>query len=222
MTAIHLRNLFAALLLCSGILVVWGCGFSADHPTVERRNVAIVSVEPHAFLVERLSGGHFTTEVIVPTGKEPESYQPTPGTINAVVSAGVWFQTGMGFEPFLRQKLESLSQTPITVVDLRRGLVLRSLELHSDHADKSHQHDLGCSHDGLDPHIWLSPAALLLQAETIHQTLCELDPERINVYTKNYEQLIEEIKTVQSNLTQQLASFKGKTLFVYHPAYGYF
>lgn len=230
MATIRSPNL-SAVALCGGfvvlVLFLSGCWVSTSTPNplpgrVRVRHV-IVSVEPHAFLVERISGGRVIAEVIVPTGKDPESYQPTPSTIKTLTSAGAWFQTGLGFEPFLRQKLESLSQTPVPIIDLRQGIPLRSLELHSGHdADGLHHHDLDCSHDGLDPHIWLSPAALLIQAKTVYKTLREIEPEWADFFTENYEQLEKEIDAVQKNLSTRLAPLRGKTVFVYHPAYGYF
>lgn len=192
------------------------------------RPVYAVSVEPHAFLLEKIGGDRIRIEVLVPPGKEPENYEAAPNTIMALARTRVLFRTGMPFEETLLPKLQEVAKD-LRIVDLRVGLVLRSLELHShgdapEETSTGHVHHAGCSHDGLDPHIWFAVTFLKKQAETILETLIQTDerPENADFYRRNFEKLIDEIETLRKELTEKLEPLKGRTVFVFHPSYGYF
>jgi zinc transport system substrate-binding protein len=221
MMMIRLNNLFFSLgvtfLTLFGFCFLVGCSGQGQKSSDERLNVA-VSVEPHAFLLERIGGERLRIEVLVPIGKEPEHYQATPDKVAALSKAKVLFQTGMPFEETLIPKLKANAKD-LKVVDLRNGITLRTLELH-DH--DSHSSDHSHHHNESDPHIWFAPTLLKTEVQTILQTLSEIDPAGAAQYQKNAEQLLEEIEQLRIDLAERFAPFKGETVFVFHPAYGYF
>ena len=206
-----IRSNSALLSVCFLLSFLCGC-----RPTeMETRLVVAVSLEPQAFLVDAVGGERVRSVVVVPTGREPENYQPTPEKVAALSKAKVWFQTGMPFETVLRPKLASLSST-MKFVDLRQGIPLRKLVLHT------HDHTGCCDEDGNDPHIWLSPSALKTQTETILQTLIDLDPMGEPKYRLNAELLLEKIGETRLAITEILQPHRKEIVFVFHPAYGYF
>lgn len=75
---------------------------------------------------------------------------------------------------------------------------------------------------GRDPHIWLGKTGALAQAAKIRDTLASLDPPNASTYKKNYDAFADEVQKVFADLARQLAPMKGKAVFVYHPAFGYF
>ncbi len=79
-----------------------------------------------------------------------------------------------------------------------------------------------CCQNGEDPHIWLTPKLLTVQAETITKTLKEIDPSNADVFQKNFEELKERLKKLDADLHDQLEPMRGKAFFVFHPAWGYF
>jgi zinc transport system substrate-binding protein len=218
---IRLNDLFFSLgvtfLILFGFCFLVGCSGQGQKSSDERLNVA-VSVEPHAFLLERIGGERLRIEVLVPTGKEPEHYQATPDKVAALSKAKVLFRTGMPFEETLIPKLKA-NTNDLKIVDLRDGITLRTLELH-DH--DSHSNDNIYLHNESDPHIWFAPTLLKTEVQTVLQTLSEIDPAGAAQYQKNAEQFLEEIEQLRIDLAERFAPFKGKTVFVFHPAYGYF
>ncbi|MDR1963546.1 MAG: zinc ABC transporter substrate-binding protein [Planctomycetaceae bacterium] len=207
-------SLCFTVLLFFGFCFLSGCPGQSKKSSDNQLNVA-VSVEPHAFLLERIGGGRLRVEVLVPTGKEPEHYQATPDKMAALSKTKVLFRTGMPFEEVLIPKLKSNSNN-LKIVDLRDGIAIRSLELH-DHASSADH-----VHDERDPHIWFAPTILKTEVQTVLRTLLEIDPAGSVAYQKNAEQLLEEIETVRLDLAKHLAPFREKTIFVFHPSYGYF
>lgn len=96
--------------------------------------------------------------------------------------------------------------------------------VHKEEHQDEHHHEEGHNHakGAKDPHIWLSPRLAKIQAKTIYQTLVELDPKGKAVYQQGYNSLIKELNQIDVKLSKLLAPFKGKTMFVFHPAFGYF
>ncbi|MDR2168798.1 MAG: zinc ABC transporter substrate-binding protein [Planctomycetaceae bacterium] len=218
--------------------------------------ILAVSVEPHAYLVERIGGGRVCVEVLVPMGKEPESYQPTPERIVMLTRAAVFFRTGMPFEEAIIPKLKSIA-SDLRVVDLRNGIKLRPMEFHNCHSHEqdhkqNHEHDHkknreqdhGNSHGDccedhenshknnsgnhdvagveFDPHIWFSLELLRIEADTVLSVLIDLVPNCADEFRKNYENFISELESVKLKLSEILKNSKDKTIFAFHPTYGYF
>ncbi|GHT27627.1 adhesin [Planctomycetales bacterium] len=200
--------IFVSVFLCFAVLS--GCR-NGEETVASAKIFAAVSVAPHAFLLEKIGGERIAVEVLVPAGKEPHEYQPTPEKVAAFSRSKVFFRTGMPFEEMLLEKLKTLSSAQ-KIIDLREGIQLRPLELHH------HEHE----HNETDPHIWFAPSVLKKQVETIEKTLCGIDPDGAEYYQKNAAAMLEEIETTRKKIEAVLQPVKEETVFVFHPSYGYF
>jgi zinc transport system substrate-binding protein len=183
-----------------------------------------VSVLPHAHFVERIGGEHVETTVLVGPGQSPHAYDPTPRQLEALAGCRAYFRTGIDFENGLVPRIEKLFKD-LKVVDLRRGVEIRKLTsaeatAHA-HAGDAHA---GCVHEAgaPDPHNWLSPLNAKVQAQTIADTLAELDPPRADAFRRNLAAFHAELDQVHAEIGKALAPLKGREVFVYHPAFGYF
>lgn len=86
-----------------------------------------------------------------------------------------------------------------------------------DHAAEGHDHGIR------DPHIWLSPPLVMLQARHIAMALSQADPENRSVYMKNYGNFAAEVAALDAELGNLFANVPPKSGFmVFHPAWGYF
>ena len=81
-----------------------------------------------------------------------------------------------------------------------------------------HSHEAG----DIDQHTWLDPQLAKIQARTIADTLIRIDPVHKEQYEKNLKDFQADLDAVHEQLTKALAPVKGKSFFVFHPAYGYF
>ena len=74
-----------------------------------------------------------------------------------------------------------------------------------------------------DPHVWLSPPLVMIQARNIVQAFLAVDPDHRSVYEENYKSFINELVALDLELR---AVFAGKgedsEFMVFHPAWGYF
>jgi len=190
----------------------------------------VVSILPQAYFVERVGGDRVEVEVLVGPGQSPHSYELTPRQLEALSQAQVCFRIGIDFEETLVPRIERLFRQ-IRVVDTRVGVPLRGYTPQEEHAELDHgehhgptgRHPSPTTRVGRpDPHIWLSPPLVKIQARTICSTLCELDPEHADQYRKNLAEFEADLDRVHARIVDALAPLRGQAIFVYHPAFGYF
>ncbi len=194
-------------------LAIAAMGTGADGPCVA------VSIEPLAFFVERLEGPDACVTVLVGPGQSPHIYEPAPRQLAAVSSAKVFLGVGMPFEQRVVEKVAA-ANPGLKVVDPTKGIKRRSI-LESEAAADHEGHDE--DRPGTpDPHVWLDPQNAKIIARHVADELLAMDPARAADYEKNLQALVQELDALHARLSDILAPYKGRTFYVYHPAFGYF
>ncbi len=178
-----------------------------------------VSVLPQAYFVERIGTDNVTVDVLVGPGQSPHTFEPTPRQMARLGRASVFFRIGVSFENTLIPKI-SKSFRHLHIVDTREGVEFLPLARHDDHGTSGvhgHEHPQGAP----DPHIWLDPARVKVQARTICRTLVRMDPANRGSYEKNLQALLADLDRLDGELRTTLAPLKGSRVYVFHPAFGY-
>jgi zinc transport system substrate-binding protein len=176
-------------------------------------------IPPVAFLTERIGGEHVTVEVLMQPGQDPHTYEPTPKQIQSLGRTKLFFKTGMPFEERLIEKIRSVRED-ITVVDTTSGIEKHLAVDNHDH--ESHGKQEKHSEDDFDPHVWLSPPNLKIQAANISVALEKAAPAQAADFQANLKKLEAEIDAVHEKIARRMKPFAGRTVFVFHPAFGYF
>lgn len=183
-----------------------------------------VSVLPLAGFAERVGGEHVAVEVLVGPGQSPHAYDPTPRQLQSIAKCRAFFRVGIDFENSLVPRIQR-SFPGVRIVDLRAGITLRTMTSAeaTAHAHED-EHDASCAHaaGAPDPHSWLSPLNAKIQSAKIAETLIELDPTHAEAYRKNLAAFQAELDAVHAEIAQALEPLRGREVFVYHPAFGYF
>jgi zinc transport system substrate-binding protein len=74
-----------------------------------------------------------------------------------------------------------------------------------------------------DPHIWLSPPLVMVQAKNILDGLIKADPANRKLYESNYNAFLSELKNLNLELKEVFQTTGQNARFmVYHPSWGYF
>jgi zinc transport system substrate-binding protein len=180
--------------------------FSAQKPIV------FVSVAPQAFFVKRLAGDLVDVRIMVPAGQSPATYAPTPKQMVALSQAKLYFRTGVPFEEHLLRKIKQ-SFSDLMIIDTRKGVASLPLSVHHT---KNHQ---GAEPD---PHIWLDPIRAQIQVMTISRYLTDLFPDHIPALLENRDRLLSDLHQTDGQVRSILAQCEGKSIWVFHPSYGYF
>ena len=185
-----------------------------------------VSVLPQKYFVERIAGDKAQVHVMVLPGHSPATYEPTPSQMKDISQADIYFRIGVPFEETWMKKLAQLNPE-LLVVDTREGNPLRPMDsfltlrkkMSPDHGkENNEEHDH--SHQ-LDPHIWLSPELVKIQAQTICNTLQEFDPENSKYYSENLQTFLDDLTSLQQYFADRLSQLEHKEFLVFHPSWGY-
>ncbi len=189
-------------------------------PAVDRPLAVAVTLAPQAWLVEKIGGAQVEVTTLVAAGQSPATFQPTDVQVSRLLRSAVYFRTGVPGEnaPWFRAIEETGT---VGFVDLRRGIELRALP--GEHSAAGHdpagpEIELGAE----DPHIWLSPRLLKIQARTVAAALEAADPARGDVFRDHLLRLEGELDELDAELRRRLAPVAGKSFLVFHPSWGYF
>ncbi len=174
----------------------------------------IVGVSPYAYLAERIGEEHLKVHVLIGQGQDPHTFEPSPKQVMSLGAGKIFFFAGLEFEEHLIAKIRG-NYTDLQVVDLR-------IENDSGEGQSGHAYERGSKETEHDPHIWLSPNSLQLQAEKMTEALSEIDPEHRQEYHENLSEFISDLVKVRRRITKRLTPFKGRTFLVFHPAFSHF
>lgn len=225
----NLRHLPATLLLAA-VVAVPSCSSDED-ADASGKPIVFVSVLPQAYLAERVAGEHMEVDVLVGPGQNPHMYAPTPKQMVRLSKAEVFFRVGVPFEQALLPKLAANRQ--LRIVDTRRDIRLLAAgehghehegDLHPKTKPTHEEHRKHREHHGedLDPHVWMSPRLAKVMARTMCETLVEIDPAHKADYRQNVKRLQADLDTLDKEIAAALAPLRGRTFYVFHPAFGYF
>jgi zinc transport system substrate-binding protein len=210
------------------VVTTWGSLPAKAEVKSSGKVKAFVSILPIAYFVERVGGSNAEVSVLVGPGQDPHTFEPTPKLVAKLADAQVLFKMGFPFEETLLKKVGSTFKN-VEVVDLQQGIKLRTMteeEVEAEEAEHSHGHgeEHEQSHEAgeMDHHTWLDPKLAKIQARTIADTLIRIDPSHQEQYEKNLKEFQTDLDAINEQLTKALAPVKGKSFFVFHPAYGYF
>lgn len=214
MQKLYLAGAVTAALL---LLVSGGCRSTADS---SGKPAVAVSILPQRFFVRQISGERLNVLVMIPPGSSPAVYDPTPKQVRALGRARFYFRIGhIPFEKGWMARLKAHST--MKVVDTSRGVKLRGGHNHDHNRDHGNHKDAQTHKAGVDPHIWLSPTAVRIQAGHIYRTLVSGFPRYRAEFTTNYRSFLRRIRRLRHRLDRILEPCRGKAVAVYHPSWGY-
>ncbi len=191
-------------ILVAGLLAAPSRGAAATQPALK----VVVSIPPQAYFVERIGGDLVDVAVLLGPGRSPATFDPTPRQMARLARARVYFRIGVPFETAFLRKMPHTFRN-LLVVDTRQGVPLRYFGGQNGRQVP-------------DPHVWLDPGRVKIQAQTIRRTLAELDPAHQDLFRGNMEAFLEDMEKTDREIRRVLAPFRGRRIFVFHPAFGYF
>ncbi|RME33036.1 MAG: ABC transporter substrate-binding protein [Gammaproteobacteria bacterium] len=190
------------------LLLLWLCAAAAARAGMPVQ----VTVEPLAFLLERIGGDEVEVQVLVPAGRSPEGYDPSPKEMARLANSCLWFRVRLPVEQALLERVTAVNPA-LQVVDLLEGLPLRPLPDAAGHPHPGEQ---------WDPHVWTDPVLMKRLAARVRDVLGGRDPSAREVYARNYQDLARELDGLDRWIRQQLAPYRDRAFMSFHPAWGYY
>jgi len=208
-----MSRIWSALVVMLTLLLVTGKSVGANDDENANHRTVFVSIPPQAYVVQEIAGETVEIEVLLPPGQSPTIYEPTPKQMVRLAECDLFLTVGLLFEQRLLKKFTAnLGQ--IKVVDTRKDIELIPM---SAHHRGDHEHT-----GKFDPHFWLDPNNVKIQATTIYNALCLLDSTNCDSLEQNLQVLIHRLDSVDAAIREMFAPLHGKRMYVFHPAYGYF
>lgn len=206
-----MRKIYLSFFLLLGLL--GGC-----KPGGNEGKILSVTIEPQRFFLEKIAGNTYKINTIVPPGTSPETYEPTPAIMIDLGKSKLYFKVGsLGFENAWSQNLAQ-NNPDVKIVDCSRGIeLIQGSHDHASHDESEHNHV-----SGTDPHVWSSPKTAKLFAENMYRALVFSDPENVQTYKTNFDNLEKEIAQTDSIVTALLSNIPSRSFIIYHPALSYF
>lgn len=96
---------------------------------------------------------------------------------------------------------------------------------HTHNAYEHHAHKHSNSHEThseKDPHIWLDPILVKIQASTIAKALIAKYPQNKALYEANLAQFQAELDALNAEISSLFEKSKNKKFIIYHPSLAYF
>lgn len=213
-----------AVLIAFGVLLFSlpaGCGGSAgDGGSGGVRVVATNSILGD--LVENVGGGNVDLTTLVGPNGDAHTFEPAPSDNAELAEAGVVFQNGLGFEPWLGDLYESSGSEAerVVVTDGIEPLPIAAGEHGHEDEDAHAAGEAG----GLDPHVWHDVDNTVVMVKAIRDALSEADPANARAYEKNAGRYISELAALDAGVREEVASIpeENRVLFTSHDTFGYF
>jgi zinc transport system substrate-binding protein len=168
-----------------------------------------VSIPPQQAFVQKIGAERVDVSVLVEPGADPHTYEPKPRQMIALSKAALFFAIGVDFEKAWLARIAA-ANPGLRIVHTESGIA--RVPIAGDHHGAA----------GPDPHIWLAPGLVAVQARTIRDALVAVDPAAGARYEENCAAFLREIAALDSELKALFAGRQGAQFMVVHPSWGYF
>ena len=211
--------------ICPALFALSACSSSgtttaadSDQPTV------VVTYSVLGSIVEQLVGDAATVTTLIPDGQDPHEFEPSAKDIESLNNASIVVSNGLDFEEGLEKTLENAKTAGVNIFMAGDHITVRELsDEDDDHADeattdttvvKEEEHDHGAS----DPHLWLSPAAMLEMLPELSKAVGAAIGADLSA---QLETLVAELTALDSKIQEIIGGIKCE-LVSGHDEMGYF
>lgn len=176
----------------------------------------VLAVETFLADVTRaVAGDRVTVDSLIPGGVDPHSFEPTPQDVAKIADAQLIIENGLGLEAWMQKTLDNAGGQH-TVVEASAGLKPRTPRA-GELIDPA-EHPEG------DPHFWLDPNNVIQYTLNIRDALTVLDPAGKDVYARNADAYIAQLKALDGWIAQQVSTLPAdkRVIVTNHESFGYF
>lgn len=227
---LHFSITLLPAILLSLLMAAGGCRNTSLDPSDAPLTIA-VSYGAQAWLLDNIVGDRIKTVTLLPSGADPENFDPTIATLRQVADSRYYLTTSApGFEQRLGQLIRE-NFRDVNILDITEGIDIISgthnrVEIESEKSAHPHDaHEHGHLHD-TDPHLFSSVANVRVLADNMLRLVCDIDTANAEYYRDNHSRLVNRLDSLDRALAEdvrQACGDKGSnTIIVMHPMMSYF
>jgi ABC-type Zn uptake system ZnuABC Zn-binding protein ZnuA len=170
-----------------------------------------------ADIAQNVAGDRVKVDSLIPTGVDPHAFEPVPQDVAKIADCSVLIVNGAGLEESWLQKTLANAGGNYLLIEASAGLASRTPQ-------PGELVTPGAQGEATDPHFWLDPTKVITYTENIRDGLIKADPAGKDVYTRNAETYIGQLKTLDKWVADQVNQIPpGRRLLVTnHESLGYF
>ena len=159
--------------------------------------------------------------IMVLSGANPATYEPKPKQMVGLTKSKIYFAIDVPFEKVWLKRFIKIN-SHMKIIHTEMGIEKIMMDAHHHEEEKNLQPNNKKHHGIRDPHIWLSPTLVKIQARNIFQGLSAADPRHREQYQHNYNGFIRKLEDLHHTLENNFKRGKKKEFLVFHPSWGYF
>ena len=184
------------------ISILLGGGFFVAH-FAKKNSEAKIVVTAYAIydIVTNIMGDNDDV-VLLSSGTDLHSYEPTPADIKTISSSQLFIS--VGGESWVDKTLARVDNPSMIQVCLMDSVELISSNSDGIIDDDHHAHDHNHDHSDYDEHIWLSINNMITMAEIVYDNLILAYPHMQSIYKNNYDNYIGELKDLEREYSKAL------------------
>ena len=193
------------------LLVMLLCGCAPEQPG----DIAATTLPVYQFTTRLTAGTDLTvTRLVTENVSCLHDYTLTVDQMKAIEHARVVVISGAGLEDFLGEALSGAE----TVIDSSANIPLLDGGHHHHHDDEGPDED---HHHEHDPHLWLSPACAMTQAENICAGLSAQYPEYRDIFEENLTLLLADLRALEHYGKEELSDLRSRQILTFHDGFAY-
>jgi ABC-type Zn uptake system ZnuABC Zn-binding protein ZnuA len=171
-----------------------------------------------ASLAEAVGGERVTVSSIVPSGLDPEEYQPRPRDLERLRGADAVMRVGVDYDLWLDRLLvqsqnAALARGAAGYIDASVAIAL--LDVRGAAVGPGHPHGSG------NPHYWLDPANADIITGNLLEALARIDPPGAKHYERRRIAFLDRLEARRREWQEALAPYQGRALVAYHNNWAY-
>jgi len=204
-------------------------GCSSKETATEKNNQSAGETKLHVVttfypmyeFTKNIAGDLATVDLLIPSNTEPHEWEPSPKDMANIQSADLLVYNSPYFETWVPKVEDSLGKNKKTLfIEASKGIALMEGTTEDEHEGATDEKEHGHYH-AMDPHVWLSPALAQKEVETITAALVKKDPKNKEVYQKNSQKYIQQLKDLDQSYRDSLKEYVGTEIITQHAAFGY-
>ena len=148
----------------------------------------VASILPQKYFIQKIGGDRVSVSVMVLPGANPATYEPKPRQMVDLSNADIYFAIGVPFEKNWLSRFAEANPR-MKIVETQSGINrIPMIAAGHRHHDENRHAPEETTHAPTDPHIWLSPPLVMLQAKNILDALIAINTT-ILLTTTPYQRL---------------------------------
>lgn len=198
-------NIFAVLIL--SIVILTGCSKKED----EAKFTIIATSFPGYDFARAITkeSSDISTKMLLKPGAETHDYEPTPKDIKDIKNSDMFIYVGGESDAWITNLLSDIDTSKTKIIKLMDLVEVVSEEYIEGMETIDDNHD---NSDEYDEHVWTSPINAIKIIEKLKNEISSINDEEKQLYEKNSENYINEIKQIDNNIRSMVSTSKRKEL----------